>query len=139
VTSAMTLPLSHTRSCLCSLVRGVGKGHGEVRFYTQGKASDPQQPRDYQPTKGGRDLADCCAEFGHGARELGEKTGLQVDPAHRCPSVSGAARWRDGPAWAKTGVNGPSKQKFRPAPISSFLFFFFLSFSVFHFNLQVSN
>jgi hypothetical protein len=69
-----------------------------------------------------------CAEFGHGARELGEKTGLSVDPARRCPAVSGATRWRDGHARVKTGVDGPSKQKFRPAPISSFLFFLFIIF-----------
>jgi hypothetical protein len=66
-------------------------------LYPRWRPKHPNNLARLDPTKGGRDPADCCAEFGHGARELGEKTGLSVDLARRCPSVSGVTRWRDGP------------------------------------------
>jgi hypothetical protein len=49
-------------------------------LYPRWRPKHPNNLARLDLTKGGRDPADCCAEFGHGARELGEKTGLPVDP-----------------------------------------------------------
>jgi hypothetical protein len=49
-------------------------------LYPRWRPKHPNNLARLDPTKGGRDPADCCVEFGHGARELGEKTGLPVDP-----------------------------------------------------------